>query len=289
MKTIQTYTKNLAIMAVQALMEEAELTPKPGLVDRNNSGSHHDMTIELMVKSARSLEPAFSEIAQVSWGRTPSQELREEIAAIGRQGEIDMFHATGGINTHKGAIWALGLLVSSASLNPGECSMEQITLKAGKLALFPDRNRPKQMTNGTRVIEKYGVKGALGEAQQGFPHIRNLSLPILYDARRKGIKEDLCKLNVLIALMANLDDTCILHRGGEQALSRTKKLSAAILLSGGVWTKSGWKFFQELDQFLVECNASPGGSADLLAATLFLDDLYRKNTSLFTAQTILAH
>ncbi|MGG1400848.1 triphosphoribosyl-dephospho-CoA synthase [Bacillus salipaludis] len=289
MERYQFSTKNLASLAVRALIEEAELTPKPGLVDKHDSGSHCDMTIELMLKSARSLEPTFTEIAKVSWERAPSQELREEIAAIGRQGEIDMFQATGGINTHKGAIWALGLLVSSASMNPGEGSLEQIALTAGKIASFHDRNRPKQMTNGRRVTEKYGVKGALGEAQQGFPHIRNLSLPILYDARRKGIKEDLCRLNALIALMANLDDTCILHRGGEKALSKTKKLSALILLSGGVWTKSGWKFFQELDQFLVECNASPGGSADLLAATLFLDDLYRKNTSLFTAQTILVH
>jgi triphosphoribosyl-dephospho-CoA synthase len=279
MEKLQTYTENLAILAVRSLIEEAELTPKPGLVDIESTGSHHDMSIELMIKSAKSLEPAFREIAKVSYGRVPSQELREEIAAIGRQGEIDMFQATGGVNTHKGAIWALGLLVSSASMNPGETSLDHIAKKAGKLALFTDRNLPQQITNGKRVKEKYGVNGALGEAQQGFPHIRNISLPVLYDSRSRGIKEDLCRLNTLIALMASLDDTCILHRGGAGSLITTKELASEILILGGVWTQTGWKVLEELSQFLIKCNASPGGSADLLAATLFLDYLYKNNTS----------
>jgi triphosphoribosyl-dephospho-CoA synthase len=279
MEKLQIYTENLAILAVRALIEEAELTPKPGLVDKQSAGSHHDMSIELMIQSARSLEQAFREIAKVSYGRVPSQELREEIAAIGRQGEIDMFQATRGVNTHKGAIWALGLLVSSAAMNPGETSLDQIAKKAGKLALFPDRKLPQQITNGKRVKEKYGVNGALGEAQQGFPHIRNISLPVLYDSRSRGIKEDLCRLNTLIALMASLDDTCILHRGGAQALIYTKELASEILILGGVWTQTGWEVLEELSQFLIKCNASPGGSADLLAATLFLDYLYKNNTS----------
>ncbi|MEH7544656.1 MULTISPECIES: triphosphoribosyl-dephospho-CoA synthase [Bacillaceae] len=278
MEKIQ-YTENLAFLAVQALIEEAELTPKPGLVDKESTGSHHDMSIELMIKSAESLEPAFREIAKVSYGRVPSQELREEIAAIGRQGEIDMFQATGGVNTHKGAIWALGLLISSAAMNPRETSLDHIAKTAGNLALFPDRNLSQQITNGKRVKEKYGVNGALGEAQQGFPHIRKISLPVLYDSRGRGIKEDLCRLNTLIALMASLDDTCILHRGGARSLTATKELASEILLSGGVWTQTGRKVLEELSQFLIKYNASPGGSADLLAATLFLDYLYKNNTS----------
>ncbi|MEH7119437.1 triphosphoribosyl-dephospho-CoA synthase [Neobacillus vireti] len=283
MELFQTYTDNLAILAVKALIEEAELTPKPGLVDKESTGSHYDMSIELMIQSARSLEPAFREMAKVSYGRIPSQELREEIAAIGRQGEIDMFQATGGVNTHKGAIWALGLLISSAAMNRRETSLEHIAKTAGKLARFPDRHLPQQITNGKRVKEKYGVNGALGEAQFGFPHITKIALPVLYDSRSRGIKEDLCRLNTLIALMASLDDTCILHRGGAQSLAATKELAAEILLLGGVWTTSGWKVLEELSQFLMKCHASPGGSADLLAATLFLDHLYKNNMGDFTA------
>ncbi|WP_160723205.1 triphosphoribosyl-dephospho-CoA synthase [Bacillus sp. USDA818B3_A] len=279
MEKIQTYPEKLAILAVQALIEEAELTPKPGLVDKESTGSHQDMSIELMIQSARSLEPAFREMAKVSYGRVPSQELREEVAAIGRQGEIDMFQATGGVNTHKGAIWALGLLISSAAMNPGETSLDLIAKTAGNLALFQDRHLPQQITNGKRVKSKYGVNGALGEAQLGFPHIRNISLPVLYDSRSKGIKEDLCRLNTLIALMANLDDTCILHRGGARSLTTTKELASEILKSGGVWTPKGWRVLEVLNKYLIKSNASPGGSADLLAATIFLDSLYENNTS----------
>ncbi|PLS04856.1 triphosphoribosyl-dephospho-CoA synthase [Neobacillus cucumis] len=279
MEKLLSYTEKLAILAVQALIEEAELTPKPGLVDKESTGSHQDMSIELMIQSARSIEPAFREMAKVSYGKVPSQDLREEIAAIGRQGEIDMFQATGGVNTHKGAIWALGLLVSSAAMNPGETSLDHIAKTAGKLASFPDRNLTQQITNGKRVKEKYGVNGALGEAQQGFPHIRKIALPVLNNSRSRGIKEDLSRLNTLIALMSSLDDTCILHRGGAQSLTTTKELASEILLLGGVGTKTGWKILEELSQFLIKCHASPGGSADLLAATLFLDELYKNNKS----------
>lgn len=274
MNHIQTNIQDFARLAVQSLIEEAELTPKPGLVDKENSGSHTDMSIDLMIRSAKALERTFKEIANASYNRMPSQKLREEIAAIGRQGEKDMFEATGGVNTHKGAIWALGLLVSSSAMNPGETSMDSIALSAGKLACFPDRNQPKVKTNGAYVKVRYGVNGAKGEAQQGFPHLRNIALPVLYGSRRSGVSENLCRLNVLIALMASLDDTCILHRGGLKALASTKELANEILKSGGVWTVNGWKVLKQLDQLLSWTNASPGGSADLLAATLFLDSLY---------------
>ncbi|MFP5114927.1 triphosphoribosyl-dephospho-CoA synthase [Bacillaceae bacterium C204] len=289
MNHIQTNIQDLGRLAVQSLIEEAELTPKPGLVDKENSGSHTDMSIDLMIRSAKALERTFREIAKASSNRKPSQKLREEIAAIGRQGEKDMFEATGGVNTHKGAIWALGLLVSSSAMNPEESSMDNIALSAGKLARFPDRNQPKVITNGAHVKVRYGVNGAKGEAQQGFPHLRNIALPVLYASRRSGVTENLCRLNVLIALMASLDDTCILHRGGLKALVSTKELANEILKSGGVWTVNGWKVLMQLDQLLRWTNASPGGSADLLAATLFLDSLHLYTRNQTYPQVTLAN
>jgi triphosphoribosyl-dephospho-CoA synthase len=289
MNHIQTDIQYLWRLAVQSLIEEAELTPKPGLVDKENSGAHTDMSIDLMIRSAKALEPAFREMAKASYKSESSQELREEIAAIGRQGEKEMFEATCGVNTHKGAIWALGLLVSSAAMNPGETSMDNIALSAGKLALFPDRNQPEEKTNGAYVKQRYGVNGAKGEAQQGFPHLRKIALPVLYSSRRKGVTENLCRLNVLIALMASLDDTCILHRGGSNALVSTKEFANEILKSGGVWTANGWKVLKQLDQSLRWTNASPGGSADLLAATLFLDSLHLYTKNQTNPQTTLAN
>lgn len=264
---------HLASLAVTALIEEAELTPKPGLVDQQNTGAHTDLTIELMIRSAQSLRTTFADIAYTAFQRKPSQRLREEIAEIGRHGEKIMLTATGGTNTHKGAIWALGLLTASAAIHPPGTSACQIAFTAGELARYPDRYAPKQNSNGTRVQQRYKVSGARGEAQQGFPHVTDIALPALYRARNEGIAEPFAKLDTLVALIAHLDDTCVLHRGGLDALKAAKEKAFRILTAGGVSTPAGWNALKELDAELLARNASPGGSADLLAAALFLDCL----------------
>ena len=105
----------LAFLAQQALITEAELTPKPGLADRRGSGAHTDLSLELMRRSATALEPYFAAMASCSQGRYLDSDLRSDLAAIGRHAEQAMYEATGGRNTHKGAIWILGLLVAAAA------------------------------------------------------------------------------------------------------------------------------------------------------------------------------
>lgn len=263
----QTFSLTAAKVAVRSLIEEVELTPKPGLVDRRNTGAHQDLTIQLMRTSAKSLEDMFEKIAFSSYGRSPSQSLREEIAAIGRDGEKRMFEVTCGVNTHKGAIWAIGLLVSAASMGKGIYTVEEIVTLAGELARFPDRYCPNTITNGGNVTEKYGVGGARGEAQQGFPHIIQFSLPMLNLSRAYGSTEEKARLNALLSLIAHLDDTCILHRGGPDALSFAKKEAALLQTYGHL------DGLIALDEDFTRRNISPGGSADLLAATLFLDEI----------------
>jgi triphosphoribosyl-dephospho-CoA synthase len=263
----------LAQLAVTSLIEEAELTPKPGLVDKQNTGAHTDLNFELMIRSAHALRSTFADIARAAFQRTPSQILREEIAEIGRNGEKIMLEATGGTNTHKGAIWAIGLLTASAAMHKPGASPCDIARTAGELARYPDRYAPDQSTNGSRVRLRYGVTGAKGEAQQGFPHVRIIALPTLHKARNQGIPEPLARLDALVSLIAHLDDTCLLHRGGMAALRTAKENAKEIVALGGVSTAAGWKALQQLDNELLERNASPGGSADLLAATLFLDRL----------------
>lgn len=281
MKDLESYSLNLGKLAVQSLIEEAELTPKPGLVDKKSSGSHRDMSLNTMIRSAIALEDTFRVIAETSFNRTPSQELREEIAMIGRRGEQEMFLATGGVNTHKGAIWALGLLVSSAAMDLGKSPGKEVAVQAGRLALYKDRNLPAGNTNGSRVKARFGVDGARGEAEQGFPHIRQIALPVLEESRERGLKENFCRLNVLIALMAELNDTCIMHRGGAEALEITKAYAKEIVLAGGVSADKGWQLLEQLDQLLCSMNVSPGGSADLLAAAIFLDYLDQNAKSEF--------
>ncbi|MDM5198220.1 triphosphoribosyl-dephospho-CoA synthase [Fictibacillus enclensis] len=270
--------ETLAELAVQALLEEVNLTPKPGLVDQENNGAHHDLTLDMMHRSAESLRPVFAEIAAASYGREPNQSLREDIAAIGRRGEQVMLSVTSGINTHKGAIWSLGLLVSAAAGEAELSDPEQTSERAGRIARFPDRYCPVASTNGSKVKAAYQVPGAKGEAQQNFPHLCKVGLPFLQNAREKGISETNARLDTLLAIMSELDDTCILHRGGMKALQAVKKGARNVLDNGGTSTTAGRLALMRLNQRMMERFVSPGGSADLLAAVLFSDALQKERS-----------
>lgn len=264
----------LAGLATHALLEEAELTPKPALVDRRGRGAHRDLSLELMQRSARVLRPTFEAIARAAWRRELTQEVREEIAEVGRAGETRMLAATGGSNTHKGAIWALGLLVAAAAARR-PVAVQTIAAHAKELAHHPDRFVTPAVTHGLRVVELYGVSGARGEAQRGFPHVVRVGLPRLIAARHAGLAENEARLDALLAIMAQLDDTCLLHRGGWSALVAAKTGARLVLACGGSSSASGRQALAQLDADLLARNASPGGSADLLAATLFLDFVTR--------------
>ena len=259
----------LASLAVRALIEEAELTPKPALVDERGPGAHTDLSLMLMKRSAHSLAPSFELMALASFRQIPSQTLRENLGAIGHWAEQSMLLTTGGANTHRGAIWCLGLLVSAVAM--GATSTAAVAYTARQLAGLPDWSATKQQSNGSRVIQRYKVSGARGEAQAGFPHVITIGLPILHRSRQDGSSETQARLDALLAIMASLDDTCLLHRGGFAALNRAQTGAAAVFAAGGTATVQGWELLQRLDRDLLALNASPGGSADLLAATLFLD------------------
>lgn len=264
----------LADLAVKALIDEAELTPKPGLVDRRSAGCHTDMNIELMRTSAESLHDCFAAMGRTAHRRRPDQQLRETLAVIGRSGERKMMQVTGGVNTHVGAIWALGLLIAGAAIEGIEATADQIAVTAGDIAKFADRNSPKQITKGMRVMDKYGCQGARGEAAAGFPHVVDKGLPTLQTMRVLGVQENEARLNAFLAIMTTLNDSCLLHRGGLTALVTAQQGAREVLELGGVVTAAGWKSYQALEACLVELHVSPGGSADLLAAVLFLDSLH---------------
>lgn len=269
----------LADMAVSALLDEAILTPKPALADQRGPGAHHDLSVELMYRSAIALRPMFFQLALTAEGQVLSSELRMELGAIGREGERAMFAVTEGVNTHRGAIWSLGLLVAGAAmLMP--CSPQQIALTAGAIAQIPDSYScsHRRGNKGAAVCIRYSIAGAKGEATEGFPHVINVGLPALHHARAMGASEQHAQLDTLISIMASLDDTCILHRGGPAALEVAKAGAKSVLSAGGSSTLSGWQALCRLDETLLSCWASPGGSADLLAATLFLDK-YRQEAT----------
>ncbi|QHM93084.1 MULTISPECIES: triphosphoribosyl-dephospho-CoA synthase [Kosakonia] len=261
----------LARTATLCLIDEARLSPKPGLVDSRGNGAHHDLTLELMERSAHSLTPTFQALAQQSWRRPADVALRQTIGRLGREGEQQMMAATGGVNTHRGAIWALGLLVSAVAMLGGSAPAQAIAATAAKLAQLPDDAAPKLFSKGLRATHRYRVPGAREEAQQGFPHIIKLALPQLQHSRQRGSNEAQARLDALMAIMTSLSDTCVLSRAGLEGLDAMRQGASAVLQAGGVASKAGQQALAELDARMLALNASPGGAADLLAATLFLD------------------
>ncbi len=268
----------LARFAVDALIEEAHLTPKPALVDRRGSGAHRDLDLAVMTRSAHALEPTFAALSKASCGEAPSAMLRTELAAIGRAGEAAMMRATGGSNAHRGAIWIVGLLVAGATLchDSGEAWQPRPICEFGaQIACFPDYAAGALDSNGARVRARYGVGGARREAQHGFPHVLRAGFPTLQARRRRGDGENAARIDALLSIMTTLDDTCLLHRAGRPALAAAQSGAREVLARGGSASLAGRAALYRLEQTLLALNASPGGAADLLAATLFIDKLVR--------------
>jgi triphosphoribosyl-dephospho-CoA synthase len=274
-RNIPQWSRQLATLARQALIAEAELTPKPGLVDRRGSGSHDDLSLDLMRQSAIALEPFFAAMGAASTGRPADRNLRAELAEIGRDAERAMYRATRRANSHKGAIWTLGLLVAAAARKSDQSSRE-IAEGARAIARFSDRASLELVTHGEIARRRYGAGGARGEAWRGFPHVVRFGLPVLRKRRDPGHREDVCYLDALFSIMSELDDTCVLYRGGIAASRMTKAGARAVIGVGGYGSAQGRIEAHNLDHELNARRLSPGGSADLLAATIFLDAVERR-------------
>ncbi len=247
--------ERVAGLAVAALHAEIDLTPKPGLVDRRGPGAHHDMSAALLHDSADCLYAPLLECARAGAGLAAGTALRARIGIIGRTGEAAMLAITRGVNTHRGALWALGLL--STAVGAGAASTAEILATAAQLARIADPAAPPPTpSHGAIARRRYGATGALGQAQSGFPTVTEHGLPAL---RAGG------PTRALLALMAHLDDTCLLHRGGRAGLSDVQRAARAVL--------NGTGSFDDLDRLCATRGLSPGGSGDLLAVTLFLDAL----------------
>ncbi|MDR3096880.1 MAG: triphosphoribosyl-dephospho-CoA synthase [Paraburkholderia sp.] len=273
----------LARFARDALIEEARLTPKPGLVDTRGSGAHVDLDLATMLRSAHALEPTFEALARASRGATPGSALRTDLARIGRAGEAAMMRATGGSNAHRGAIWIVGLLVAGATIvhvpsddAGGHPHAMAIAETAARIARFDDLLAPTAQpaqSNGERMRQRHNVGGARREAQDGFPHVIRVGLPALHAARAQGHGEAAARVDALLAIMASLDDTCVLHRAGLAGRDAAQAGAQRVRDAGGIATRAGRAAFDALERALLALNASPGGAADLLAATLFIDRL----------------
>jgi triphosphoribosyl-dephospho-CoA synthase len=261
-------SERIAFAAVDAILTEALLTPKPGLVDASGRRSHPDMSLAMLAASAETLREPLQQCADAARAMPLGIGLRMRIGAIGRDGERRMLATTGGVNTHRGALWTLGLL--SAGVAAAENTSDAVTF-AARLAQLPDPVRGRPVSHGERARARYGAGGAVREAQDGFPHVVHRGLPMLRSSVARGESADVAALNALMVIMASLDDTCVLHRGGSRGLSFVHRSASDVLRLGGSGTPAGRRRLRRFCRGADRRGLSTGGSADLLAATLFLD------------------
>jgi triphosphoribosyl-dephospho-CoA synthase len=262
----------LAAAAVHALLEEVFLTPKPGLVDLRGCGAHRDMNLATMIASAGALRDTFRQLAQT--GRSPlaGASLRAELGRVGRAGEYAMDRATGGVNTHRGAIWALGLTVAAAARRGHRSSPGALLSTVATIAAHDDPGAAAVRTKGHDVRAHYRVGGAVGAAKAGFP----LALQAVNTIRcttARGTSPTHARLDALLQCIARLDDTCLLSRGGLPGLTLARRMAAGVLRSGGTATTAGMLALQRFDRALVDRGLSPGGSADMFALAMLLDQV----------------
>lgn len=277
----QYMTEFVAVQAYLALLQEVNTTPKPGLVDRSNRGAHPDMDLRHFFASANALRPFFCRFAETGYltrDLTP-KETFSKIRAIGMDAEKAMFTATGGVNTHKGAIFSLGILCAAAGRLSPECwQPETVLAEAAAMAAgvvkedFAGITPENAKTAGERLYANYGITGIRGQAEQGFPAVRNVGLPILRQALNKGLSLNDAGAAALLHMLTATEDTALINRSDCETLKTVQDQVAALLEEDPFPAREK---IEALDKEFTAENLSPGGTADLLAVCYFLGFLSR--------------
>jgi triphosphoribosyl-dephospho-CoA synthase len=269
------YAEYVGELAEQCLRLEVETWPKPGLVSHVDNGSHADMDAMTFRHSAEVLRPFFSELAGAGAQGAPMTALRK----IGLRAERAMLEATGGINTHRGAIFGMGLLCAAAGwrkayTNDRTSSLGDIVARRWGDDIL---GGPRLTTShGEAAHRRYGAGGARQEAADGFPSIYNVGLRALEAAR--GVTNgdaEAVRVQACFALIAVVEDTNLLHRGGIAGLRFAQRTTRAFLRRGGVGQEAWRRNAEAIHRAFVERRLSPGGAADLLAMSLFVSALGR--------------
>ncbi len=268
-----------------ALVEELDTTPKPGLVDRHDNGAHADMDHALFMRSVDAVVPHLARMGMAGYAwQDDLPGLFPLIQRIGVEAEADMFCATGGVNTHKGAIFTLGILAAavghlvqqSAPLTPALISQTASHLAAPAMqAQFAAMDEKKRLlsagidvplTHGERIWCELGVKGIRQEAALGFPTVFTVALPHLADARPHDAQAfNAAKTQALLAVMEQLDDSNVISRAGLEGLAWVKRTAREVRAQ-----RASLELLAGFNTACVARNISPGGAADLLGAALFI-------------------
>jgi len=264
--------------AVRALYHEAVLSPKPGLVSAQDNGAHADMSLATFYRSIVALRGYFPIMAALGAARAPWRSL----TAHGQAAEAVMLRATAGVNTHRGAIFHLGLLCAAAGALGAQgkvltaravCAWVRATwggVIRESLASAPDDS------HGVRIARRYGVGGARLEAAGGYRSVRTGSLPAYRTALAATGDCERAAVQALFVLIARVDDSNLLWRGGQDGLAFAQRHARRFLARGGVRAASWREAATAVHCAFSARHLSPGGCADLLAVTLLLDELDRE-------------
>ena len=266
----------IAHLATQALQAELDTTPKPGLVDKDNNGAHRDMDYALMQRSIHTLHPYFVQLARLGFADTLP--THTAIRDIGIEAERAMLSTTNGVNTHKGALFSMGLAVVAAAHEKDTDSL-QTTIKA-LAASFPDTNgthgsKAKLLSKGTTAI-----KGALDNAREGYEMLFAEWLPFYIERRKERDAHTLHK--TLLRIMCDLDDTNVIYRTDLATAEEVKQEARALLDSFSKAHTAEDKekriaaellALKDMDKRYTARNISPGGAADMLSLTIFIGSI----------------
>jgi triphosphoribosyl-dephospho-CoA synthase len=270
------FAERVGRLAVRSLYHEAALHPKPGLVSPIDNGSHADMSMATFYRSLFALRRYFPAIARAG---AADPELAQ-LQALGLVAEREMLRATAGINTHRGAIFHLGLLCAAAGalhqdgVVPIAASLCGTVAQRWGAAIRRSAQSAKrdasQTSHGLQVLRRYSAGGARAEAASGFPNVIRGSLPAYRtalratgDARRAGVQ-------ALFVLIERTEDSNLLWRGGFEGVRFARRCAAEFLRNGGATAVDWLQRAASIHRQFVAHNLSPGGCADLLAITLFL-------------------
>jgi triphosphoribosyl-dephospho-CoA synthase len=253
--------------ATLSLYDELALSPKPGLVTLVDNGSHTDMNARTFMRSLLALRGYFVRVATLGSERAGFAALQ----ACGIEAEAEMLAATGGINTHRGAIFILGLLCAAAGaaaasercLHPAELRLT--LLERWGLALEERARRPSTLPGGI-AARLLGLRSAASEAAAGFPVLFDTAVPALETAEARGLDRRRALLDTLFAIIAVIDDSNLAHRGGLDGLRFAQDAARRFLAKGGSRAPGGIGAAREIGAAFVRRRLSAGGAADTLAA-----------------------
>jgi triphosphoribosyl-dephospho-CoA synthase len=269
---------HVANSAKAALLAELETWPKPGLVSHVDSGSHTDMDATTFRASATAIAPFYDQLAVAGAAGSGMNTLRE----IGLEAERAMMAATGAVNTHRGAIFGLGLICAAAGAVWSGTAGAGLQWRANVLSATVRQRWGQAImrgpiplhSHGTNALRLFGAGGARAQAGAGFPHAIEVGLPALRLGRRLAPDHpEAARVQSFFTILASIEDTNLLYRGGMDGLRYAQEAAAAFLGQGGVEQPNWREQAGAVHRAFVDRRLSPGGCADLLAITLLLDAL----------------